>query len=130
MRPLTAIALVGFSRERWQPAATAPPERRASRPTPTRRRPRSRSRRATASGSTSQLPDGGKLVTWVVYPEKKEKAGTVIVIHEIFGLTDWVRGVADQLAKEGFIAARSRSPLGKGPERRRDGVARRRGRRR
>jgi len=36
-------------------------------------------------------------------PEKKRRRD-VIVIHEIFGLTDWVRGVADQLAKEGFIA--------------------------
>src|SRR5262249_57600397 len=50
-----------------------------------------------------RMSDGSKLVTWVVYPEKKEKAGTVIVIHEIFGLTDWVRGVADQLAADGFI---------------------------
>src|SRR5687768_4801880 len=45
-----------------------------------------------------------KLRSWVVYPERKEKAGVVIVIHEIFGLTDWVRGVADQLAADGFIA--------------------------
>lgn len=41
---------------------------------------------------------------YVVYPETKEKAPVVIVIHEIFGLTDWVRGVADQLAVDGFIA--------------------------
>ena len=45
-----------------------------------------------------------KLRAWVVYPERKEKAGVVIVIHEIFGLSDWVRGVADQLAADGFIA--------------------------
>ena len=63
-----------------------------------------------------KLPDGGKLVTWVVYPEKKEKAGTVIVIHEIFGLTDWVRGVADQLAKDGFIALAPDLLSGKGPD--------------
>jgi len=63
-----------------------------------------------------KLPDGGKLVTWVVFPEKKEKAGTVIVIHEIFGLTDWVRGVADQLAKEGFIALAPDLLSGKGPD--------------
>ncbi len=44
------------------------------------------------------------LRTWVVYPERKDKAGVVLVIHEIFGLSDWVRGVADQLAAEGFIA--------------------------
>ena len=62
-----------------------------------------------------KLPDGGKLVTWVVYPENKEKAGTVIVIHVIFGLTDWVRGVADQLAKEGFIALAPDLLSGKGP---------------
>jgi carboxymethylenebutenolidase len=62
-----------------------------------------------------KLPDGGKLVTWVVYPETKTKAGAVIVIHEIFGLTEWVRGVADQLAKEGFIALAPDLLSGKGP---------------
>jgi len=41
---------------------------------------------------------------FVAYPEVKEKAGAVVVIHEIFGLTDWVRGVADQLAEAGYIA--------------------------
>jgi carboxymethylenebutenolidase len=41
---------------------------------------------------------------FVAYPEVKEKATSVIVIHEIFGLTDWVRGVADQLAAAGYIA--------------------------
>lgn len=45
-----------------------------------------------------------KIHTWVVYPETKDKAGVVIVIHEIFGLSDWVRSVADQLAAEGFVA--------------------------
>jgi len=41
---------------------------------------------------------------FVVYPERKEKTPVVIVIHEIFGLTDWVRGVCDQLAENGVIA--------------------------
>lgn len=41
---------------------------------------------------------------FVVYPERKEKAPVVIVIHEIFGLTDWVRSVCDQLAEAGVIA--------------------------
>ena len=44
------------------------------------------------------------LKAFVVYPERKEKAPVVIVIHEIFGLTDWVRGVCDQLAEAGVIA--------------------------
>ncbi len=41
---------------------------------------------------------------WVVYPERKTKAPVVVVIHEIFGLSSWIRGVADQLAADGFIA--------------------------
>ena len=41
---------------------------------------------------------------FIAYPEVKEKATAVVVIHEIFGLTDWVRGVADQLAAAGYIA--------------------------
>jgi carboxymethylenebutenolidase len=41
---------------------------------------------------------------FVAYPEVKEKATAVIVIHEIYGLSDWVRGVADQLAEAGYIA--------------------------
>jgi carboxymethylenebutenolidase len=41
---------------------------------------------------------------WVVYPERSGKAPVVVVVHEIFGLSAWVRGVADQLAADGFIA--------------------------
>lgn len=41
---------------------------------------------------------------WVVYPERKTKAPVVVVVHEIFGLSDWIRSVADQLAADGFIA--------------------------
>ncbi len=40
---------------------------------------------------------------FIAYPEVKDKATAVIVIHEIFGLTDWVRGVADQMAEAGYI---------------------------
>ena len=38
------------------------------------------------------------------FPEVKDKATAVVVIHEIFGLSDWVRGVVDQLAEAGYIA--------------------------
>ncbi len=61
------------------------------------------------------LPGGGKLNAWVVYPERKTKAGVVIVIHEIFGLSDWLRGVADQLARDGFIAIAPDLISGLGP---------------
>lgn len=47
---------------------------------------------------------GDSIRAWVVYPERPDKAPVVIVIHEIYGLTPWIRGVADQLAAEGFIA--------------------------
>jgi carboxymethylenebutenolidase len=42
--------------------------------------------------------------SFLVFPEVKEKATAVVVIHEIFGLTDWARSVADQLAEAGYIA--------------------------
>ena len=44
------------------------------------------------------------LMAWVVYPSTRGKAPVVVVVHEIFGLSTWVRGVADQVAAEGFIA--------------------------
>ena len=62
-----------------------------------------------------KAPSGGPVKTWIVYPERKDKAGVVIVIHEIFGLSDWVRGVADQLAREGFIAVAPDLISGHGP---------------
>ena len=51
----------------------------------------------------------------IAYPEVKEKATAVIVIHEIFGLTDWVRGVTDQLAEAGYIAIAPDLLSGAGP---------------
>ncbi len=48
--------------------------------------------------------DGREVNCFIAYPEVKDKASAVILIHEIFGLTDWVRGVADQLAEAGYIA--------------------------
>ena len=56
-----------------------------------------------------------KIRSWVVFPERAEPAPVVIVIHEIFGLTDWVRAVADQLAAEGFVAVAPDLLSGKGP---------------
>lgn len=41
---------------------------------------------------------------WLVYPERSTKAPVVVVVHEIFGLSTWVRAVADQFAADGFIA--------------------------
>lgn len=63
-----------------------------------------------------KLPSGGTPIrTWIVYPERKEKAGVVIVIHEIYGVSDWIRGVTDQLARDGFIAVAPDLISGLGP---------------
>ncbi len=72
---------------------------------------------ADAEGARARLassPRHGEWVTyrsgadsiraWLVYPERKTNAPVIVVIHEIFGLTPWVRAVADQFAKEGYIA--------------------------
>lgn len=42
--------------------------------------------------------------SFLVFPEVKTKATAVVVIHEIFGMSDWVRNVTDQLAEAGYIA--------------------------
>ncbi|MEO5872233.1 MAG: dienelactone hydrolase family protein [Gemmatimonadaceae bacterium] len=45
------------------------------------------------------------LMAWIVYPTTtRAKTPVVVVVHEIFGLSTWVRGVADQVAADGFIA--------------------------
>ncbi|MGA2233410.1 MAG: dienelactone hydrolase family protein [Tepidisphaeraceae bacterium] len=69
-------------------------------------------------GEWDDIPIPGstvKLHTWVVYPERPDKAPVVLVIHEIFGMSDWVRATADQLAAQGFIAVAPDLLSGKGP---------------
>jgi carboxymethylenebutenolidase len=56
-----------------------------------------------------------KVVAFVAYPERRDKAPVVIVIQEVYGLTDWIRGVADQLAGDGFIAIAPDFLSGEGP---------------
>ncbi|HTD66095.1 MAG TPA: dienelactone hydrolase family protein, partial [Candidatus Limnocylindria bacterium] len=52
-----------------------------------------------------EVKNGTRTVhSFVVYPEVKDKAAVVIVIHENKGLTDWVRSAADQFAAAGYIA--------------------------
>jgi carboxymethylenebutenolidase len=48
--------------------------------------------------------DGRAVETFVVYPESKSKTPVVLIIHEIFGMTDWVQDLADQVADAGYIA--------------------------
>ena len=59
-------------------------------------------------------PGGDSVRAWVVYPERSGRAPVVLVVHEIFGVSHWIRGVADQLAAEGFIAIAPDLLTGKG----------------
>jgi len=53
--------------------------------------------------------------SFVVYPEVKNKATAVVVIHEIFGMSDWVQSLTDQLAEAGYIAIAPDLLSGAGP---------------
>jgi len=53
--------------------------------------------------------------SFVVYPENKNKATAVVVIHEIFGMSDWVQSLTDQLAEAGYIAIAPDLLSGMGP---------------
>ena len=53
---------------------------------------------------------------FVVYPEVKSKAPAVLVIHEIFGLTDWAREVTDEVAAAGYVAIAPDLLSGFGPK--------------
>lgn len=48
--------------------------------------------------------DSRSVETFVVFPESKDKRPVVLIIHEIFGMTDWVQDLADQVAQAGYIA--------------------------
>jgi len=59
--------------------------------------------------------DGRSVETFIVYPEAKQKSPIVLVIHEIFGLSDWAQEVADEVAEAGYIAVAPDLLSGMGP---------------
>ncbi|HLV93903.1 MAG TPA: dienelactone hydrolase family protein, partial [Candidatus Acidoferrales bacterium] len=62
------------------------------------------------------VKDGRRKVdTLIVYPQAKDKRPVVLVIHEIFGLTDWAQLVADEIAEHGYIAVEPDLLSGMGP---------------
>src|SRR2546427_8133579 len=63
--------------------------------------------------------DGRSVETFVVYPESKGKTPVVLIIHEIFGMTDWVEDLADQVAAAGYLAVAPDLLSGMGPNGRR-----------
>ncbi len=62
------------------------------------------------------VKNGARTVqVFVDYPETKGKAPVVLMIHEIFGLTDWAKNMADELAAEGYIVVEPDLLSGMGP---------------
>lgn len=59
--------------------------------------------------------DGRAVETFVVYPEVGHKAPVVLIIHEIFGLSDWAQELADEVAEAGYIAVAPDLLSGMGP---------------
>ena len=59
--------------------------------------------------------DGRSVETFVVYPESKDKRPVVLIIHEIFGLSDWAQELADEVAEAGYIAVAPDLLSGMGP---------------
>jgi carboxymethylenebutenolidase len=63
-----------------------------------------------------KVAHGGRAVnSFLAYPEVKDKAPAVVVIHEIFGLADWPKLLADELAEAGYIAIAPDLLSGVGP---------------
>lgn len=60
--------------------------------------------------------DGRTVQTFVVYPEVKTKTPVVVMIHEIFGLTDWAKEMADEVAAQGYIVVEPDLLSGFGPK--------------
>ena len=62
------------------------------------------------------LKHGNRTVeAFVVYPEVKTKAPMIVLVHEIFGLSDWAKEMADELAAQGFIVVAPDLLSGFGP---------------
>lgn len=59
--------------------------------------------------------DGRSVDTFVAYPEVKDKRPVVLIVHEIFGLTDWAQEVADEFAEQGYVAVEPDLLSGMGP---------------
>src|SRR6266705_1702930 len=52
-----------------------------------------------------RFPSGKDTVTaYLAHPERKDRAPAVLVIHELFGMSDFIRHATEQLAQDGFVA--------------------------
>jgi len=103
---LGALACLGYLATSAAAGPTLPPAEEAA---------KERLNTSPRHGELQTVDVGGTGVRlWVVHPERRDRAPAVIVIHEIFGLTNWIRAVADQLAADGFVAVAPDLLSGKG----------------
>jgi carboxymethylenebutenolidase len=117
---VAAAAVAGFALARSRPATATDDHATHAHDAPAAARVEPQGTSIPASGATAaeriaksprhgewaavKVTPADSVMAWVVYPERRDKAPVVIVIHENTGLTTWARSVADQLAAEGFIA--------------------------
>ena len=59
--------------------------------------------------------EGRSVESFVAYPQSPGKAPAMVVIHEIFGMTDWVESVTDEFAEAGYVAIAPDLLSGMGP---------------
>ncbi|WP_427917945.1 dienelactone hydrolase family protein [Streptomyces sp. cg40] len=59
---------------------------------------------------------GQTMRAWVDYPVGRKNAPVVLVLHEVFGLTDSTRNTADKIAAMGYIAITPDMISGLGPD--------------
>lgn len=108
--PLLLLALLSTPAAAKPPAATPPPSESGA---------RARLEASPRHGEFVEIAVPGEaspLQAWIAYPERADRAGVVILLHEIFGLSEWMRGVADQVAADGWIAVAPDLISGFGPD--------------
>ncbi len=112
-----ASALSLGANAQQQPATPPAHANHGGMPTMNDEWPKANLEKSPRHGEWVSIKYGSRTVqAWVVYPEVKEKAPVVLVIHEIFGLTNWAREMTDEIAGAGYIAIAPDLLSGFGPQ--------------
>ena len=90
MLPILAALLVAQAHVHDAPAHNPPPMSKEAAPKP--------------RGAAVELKVDGKTSPAYVARPKGAPKGAVLVVHEWWGLNDWVKHMADELAAEGYLA--------------------------
>jgi carboxymethylenebutenolidase len=111
----SALSLGAIAQQ--QPAAAPAHAGHGAMPTLNDDWPKANLEKSPRHGEWVSIKYGSRTIqAWVVYPEVKEKAPVVLVIHEIFGLSNWAREMTDEIAGAGYIAIAPDLLSGFGPK--------------